>query len=146
MAFVCVDAPPGDHFSIMPPVDAVTRDDLAYMRLHGRNTEGYLNGKSVAERFGWVYGDEELEEIAGRARGLAEQAGEVHVLFNNNRDDDAPTRGAPLPRAARPGPGPAARGRPAQAGLTPAAAARSSRSWRSSPSAERRESPTRARL
>jgi uncharacterized protein YecE (DUF72 family) len=91
VAFVCVDAPPGDHFSIMPAVDAVTRDDLAYVRLHGRDTHGYLTGKSVAERFGWVYGDEELEEVAGRVRGLAEQAGEVHVLFNNNRDDDAPS-------------------------------------------------------
>jgi uncharacterized protein YecE (DUF72 family) len=91
VAFVCVDAPPGDHFSIMPGVDAVTRDDLAYVRLHGRDTQGYLTGKSVAERFGWVYGDEELEEVAGRVRALADQAAEVHVLFNNNRDDDAPS-------------------------------------------------------
>jgi uncharacterized protein YecE (DUF72 family) len=91
VAFVCVDAPPGDHFSIMPAVDAVTRDDLAYLRLHGRDTHGYVSGKSVAERFGWVYGDEELEEVAGRVHQLAEQAGEVHVLFNNNRDDDAPS-------------------------------------------------------
>jgi uncharacterized protein YecE (DUF72 family) len=91
VAFVCVDAPPGDHFSIMPAVDAVTRDDLAYVRLHGRDTHGYLTGKSVAERFGWVYGEEELEEVAGRVRNLAEQAAEVHVLFNNNRDDDAPS-------------------------------------------------------
>lgn len=91
VAFVSVDAPPGDNPSIMPPVDAVTRDDLAYMRIHGRDTHGYLHGKSVAERFGWVYGDDELEEIADRVRTLAEQAGEVHVLFNNNRDDDAPS-------------------------------------------------------
>ncbi len=91
VAFVCVDAPPGDHFSIMPAVDAVTRDDLAYVRLHGRDTHGYLTGKSVADRFGWVYGDEELEEVAGRVRALADQAAEVHVLFNNNRDDDAPS-------------------------------------------------------
>jgi uncharacterized protein YecE (DUF72 family) len=91
VAFVCVDAPPGDHFSIMPAVDAVTRDDLAYVRLHGRDTHGYLTGKSVAERFGWVYGDEELEEVAGRVHALADQATEVHVLFNNNRDDDAPS-------------------------------------------------------
>jgi uncharacterized protein YecE (DUF72 family) len=90
-AFVCVDAPREDHVPIMPPIDAVTRDDLAYMRLHGRNTEGYLRGKTVAERFGWRYSDEELEEVAGRVRGLAEQAAEVHVLFNNNRGDDAPT-------------------------------------------------------
>jgi len=91
VAFVCVDAPPGDHFSIMPAVDAVTRDDLAYVRLHGRDTHGYLTGKTVAERFGWVYGDAELEEVATRAHGLADQAAEVHVLFNNNRDDDAPS-------------------------------------------------------
>ncbi|MGI8749939.1 MAG: DUF72 domain-containing protein [Thermoleophilaceae bacterium] len=91
VAFVCVDAPPGDATPIMPSVDAVTRDDLAYVRIHGRDTQGYLNGKSVAERFGWIYGDEELQEIAGRARGLAGQAAEVHVFFNNNRDDDAPT-------------------------------------------------------
>jgi uncharacterized protein YecE (DUF72 family) len=91
VAFVCVDAPPGDHFSIMPAVDAVTSDDLAYVRLHGRDTHGYLTGKSVPERFGWVYGDEELEEVAGRVAALAEQAAEVHVLFNNNRDDDAPS-------------------------------------------------------
>jgi uncharacterized protein YecE (DUF72 family) len=90
-AFVCVDAPPGDHVPIMPGIDAVTRDDLAYLRLHGRNTEGYLHGKSVAERFAWRYSENELEEVAERVRGLAEQAAEVHVAFNNNRDDDAPT-------------------------------------------------------
>jgi uncharacterized protein YecE (DUF72 family) len=92
LAFVCVDAPPDEHFSIMPSdLDAVTADELAFLRLHGRNTDGYLTGKSVAERFGWRYSDEELEEVAERTRSLAERAGEVHVAFNNNRDDDAPT-------------------------------------------------------
>jgi len=91
VAWVGVDAPPGDHVPIMPAIDAVTRPDIAYLRMHGRNTEGYLHGKSVAERFGWIYSDEELREIAGRARSLAEEAAEVHAMFNNNRDDDAPT-------------------------------------------------------
>jgi len=91
VAFVGVDAPPGDNFQIMPPLDAVTNPRIAYLRAHGRNTKGYLTGRSVAERFAWRYTDDELEEIAGRARGLAESAGEVHVAFNNNRDDDAPT-------------------------------------------------------
>ncbi len=91
VTFVCVDAPPGDHIPIMPPLDAVTNDRLAYLRAHGRNTDGYLKGRSVPERFGWRYSDEELEEIAGRVGSLAEQAGEVHVAFNNNRGDDAPT-------------------------------------------------------
>lgn len=92
IAFVTVDAPPGDHVPIMPSdLDAVTRGDLAYMRLHGRNTEGYLRGKSVAERFAWRYSDDELEQVKDRVLEMAEQAGEVHVAFNNNRDDDAPT-------------------------------------------------------
>jgi uncharacterized protein YecE (DUF72 family) len=90
VAFVCVDSPPGDNFQILPSLDAVTRRDVAYLRLHGRNTEGYLKGKTVAERFGWVYSDEELKEIAQRARTLAEDAAEVHVAFNNNRSSDAP--------------------------------------------------------
>jgi uncharacterized protein YecE (DUF72 family) len=92
VAFVCVDAPPGDDFPIMPSgLDAVTRGDLAYLRLHGRDRDAYMKGKSVAERFGWRYSDDELKEVAERVQGLAEQAGEVHVAFNNNRGDDAPT-------------------------------------------------------
>jgi uncharacterized protein YecE (DUF72 family) len=91
VTYVTVDAPPADNFQIMPPLDAVTNPTVAYLRAHGRNTKGYLTGKSVAERFAWNYADDELEEIAGRARTLAESAGEVHVAFNNNRGDDAPT-------------------------------------------------------
>jgi uncharacterized protein YecE (DUF72 family) len=91
VTFVGVDAPPADNFQIMPPIDAVTNPRIAYLRAHGRNTRGYLTGRSVAERFAWQYTDDELAEIAGRARTLAESAGEVHVAFNNNRGDDAPT-------------------------------------------------------
>jgi uncharacterized protein YecE (DUF72 family) len=90
-AFVAVDAPKEDHVPIMPDLDAVTSDDLAYIRMHGRNAEGYLKGKSVAERFGWEYTDDELREIAKRVEGMAETAAAVHVAFNNNRGRDAPT-------------------------------------------------------
>jgi uncharacterized protein YecE (DUF72 family) len=90
-AFVAVDAPKAVHVPIMPDIDAVTTDDLAYLRAHGRSEEGYMRGRTVAERFGWEYSDEELEEIAERARGMAEHAEFVHVQFNNNRGRDAPT-------------------------------------------------------
>jgi len=43
----------------------------ASRRAHGRNLEGYLRRRSVAERFGWHYFDEELEEIRARLEGLA---------------------------------------------------------------------------
>ena len=88
--FVCVDTPPGDHVPIFPPIDAVTRDSLTYMRCHGRNREGYLHGRSVAERFDYDYPREELEEIAGRAKALGEEAEQVHVMFNNNARELAP--------------------------------------------------------
>ena len=88
--FVCVDTPPGDHVPIFPPIDAVTNDAVAYMRCHGRNTEGYLHGRSVAERFDYDYSESELEEIAGRALALGEDAEQVHVMFNNNARELAP--------------------------------------------------------
>ena len=88
--WVGVDAPQGKVPTMMPPVDAVTRPQLAYLRAHGRNAEGYARGRSVAERFGYRYADEELEQIGARARELAATAAEVHVAFNNNRGSDAP--------------------------------------------------------
>jgi uncharacterized protein YecE (DUF72 family) len=91
VSYVGVDAPPADNFQIMPSIDAVTNPRVAYLRAHGRNTKGYLSGRSVAERFAWQYTDGELGEIAERARTLAESTGQVHVAFNNNRGDDAPT-------------------------------------------------------
>jgi uncharacterized protein YecE (DUF72 family) len=89
-AWVCVDVPDADHLTIMPPLDAVTNPRLAYLRAHGRNAEGYIRGRSVAERFAWRYSDEELTEIRGRVQELASQAEETRVMFNNNRGSDAP--------------------------------------------------------
>jgi uncharacterized protein YecE (DUF72 family) len=91
-AFVCVDAPEGSNApTLMPNLDVVTRDDVAYLRAHGRNLEGYLRGRSVAERFAYRYDDEELEELGERAGRLAEEAPVVRMMFNNNRGADAPT-------------------------------------------------------
>ena len=87
-----IDGPPADakHFTIMPAVDVVTDPRLAYLRLHGRDPQAYLTGKTVAERFHYDYSDAELGEVAERARGLAAGADEVHVVFNNNSRDYAP--------------------------------------------------------
>jgi uncharacterized protein YecE (DUF72 family) len=88
--WVGVDAPRGEQVTIMPPVDAVTNPSVAYLRAHGRNAEGYIRGRSVAERFAYRYPDEELEEIGARARELAGKAEQVRLHFNNNRGSDAP--------------------------------------------------------
>ena len=99
-AFVLVDAPAEKHFTIMPPdLNAITTPQLADLRLHGRDARAYTTGKTVASRFNYDYSDEEIGEIAERARGLAREATEVHVVFNNNARDYAP-HGAARMRAA----------------------------------------------
>jgi uncharacterized protein YecE (DUF72 family) len=91
-AFVCIDGPEGSNApTLMPNLDVATRDDLAYLRAHGRNLEGYLRGRSVAERFAYRYDDEELEELGERAGRLAAEVPVVRMMFNNNRGADAPT-------------------------------------------------------
>ena len=71
-----IDGPPADgkHFTIMPAVDEVTDGRLAYLRLHGRDAQAYLTGKTVAERFHYDYSDGELDEVLGRAQDLSRQA------------------------------------------------------------------------
>ena len=91
-AFVCIDGPEGSNApTLMPNLDVATRTDLAYLRAHGRNLEGYLRGRSVAERFAYRYSDEELEELGERAGKLAREVPTVRMMFNNNRGADAPT-------------------------------------------------------
>ena len=99
-AFVNVDAPAAEHFTIIPSeLDEVTIPEVAYLRLHGRNAKGYLTGKTVAARFDYNYSDEEIDEVAERSKKLARGAQEVHVVFNNNALDYAP-RAATKLRAA----------------------------------------------
>jgi uncharacterized protein YecE (DUF72 family) len=103
VALVAVDAPPGEHFMIMPGLDAVTTPRLAYLRAHGRNTEGYVSGRSVAERFDHDYSVAELEQIAERARGLAQIAIDTHIIFNNNKGSYAPKAADRFQRIVQPG-------------------------------------------
>ena len=79
LPYVCVDMPQGYPSSI-PPVLAAT-SDLAVLRMHGHSDK--WTSKEISEKFGYKYGDEELDEWAGRLRGLAGQAEVTHVLFNN---------------------------------------------------------------
>lgn len=99
-AWVGVDAPPADpkHPNIFPRLDEPTSPLLAYLRLHGRDAHAYLTGKTVAERFHYLYSAAEIEEVKTRVEGLAAGAEEVHVLFNNNARDFAPQNALDLLR------------------------------------------------
>ena len=98
--FVNVDAPASDHFTVMPSdVDEVTDPKAAYLRLHGRNGKAYVTGKTVAARFDYDYSDKEIAEVADRSRNLAQEARELHVIFNNNNLDYAPRAALRLRKA-----------------------------------------------
>ncbi len=88
MTYVVVDEPQGFPSST-PSTVACTSPELAMLRLHGRNTETWeKKGISVAERFNYLYSDEELEQLAEPARELAGQTERLHVLFNNCYSDN----------------------------------------------------------
>jgi uncharacterized protein YecE (DUF72 family) len=100
VAFVNVDAPASDHFSVVPSgLNETTNPKVAYLRLHGRDAKAYLTGKTVATRFNYDYSKKEIDEVAGRSRKLARQAKEVHVVFNNNNLDYAPRAAIRLRKA-----------------------------------------------
>jgi uncharacterized protein YecE (DUF72 family) len=87
LTFVGVDAPETEHFMAMPGVDITSNPQLAYLRLHGRNAEGYISGKTVAERFEYLYSEQEIHGTLDRARQLAQKATKTHVVYNNNFSD-----------------------------------------------------------
>ena len=98
--FVNVDAPASDHFTVMrSDVDEVTNSNVAYLRLHGRNAKAYITGKTVAARFDYDYKEKEIAEVAERSRKLANEARDVHVIFNNNNLDYAPRAALRLRKA-----------------------------------------------
>jgi uncharacterized protein YecE (DUF72 family) len=98
--FVNVDAPASDHFTVMrSDVDEVTNSKAAYLRLHGRNANAYITGKTVAARFDYDYNEKEIAEVAERSRKLAKETRDVHVIFNNNNLDYAPRAAIRLRKA-----------------------------------------------
>jgi uncharacterized protein YecE (DUF72 family) len=91
VGFVNVDAPASDHFSVVPSeLNEITNPNFSYLRLHGRDAKAYLTGKTVASRFNYDYSEREIAEVADRSRKLAQDAKDVHVVFNNNNLDYAP--------------------------------------------------------
>ena len=81
LVFVCVDAPP---VSGLPRVLAVTNPDLFLMRFHGRADSTWNDtSRSAAERFRYLYSEQELEELVPPIAEHAAEARETHLLMNN---------------------------------------------------------------
>jgi uncharacterized protein YecE (DUF72 family) len=84
-AHVIVDAPRIEGAkNVVPTVLAMT-SPTAYVRFHGRNADTWnKRGGSAAERFDYLYSEDELAEWVGPLRELSEQAEQAYAFFNNN--------------------------------------------------------------
>jgi uncharacterized protein YecE (DUF72 family) len=83
-----VDSPQG-FANCVPCVWDVTNTRLAIVRLHGRNKETW-NKKGLAAssaRFDYQYSQDELVAMLPEIRHLSTLAGQVHVIFNTNNED-----------------------------------------------------------
>jgi uncharacterized protein YecE (DUF72 family) len=81
LVFVCVDAP---AVSGLPRVMAVTNPELFLVRFHGRSDATWKDTSgSAAERFRYLYSEEELEELVPAIAERASEARETHLLMNN---------------------------------------------------------------
>src|SRR5215212_7733030 len=84
MSLVVVDAPKVEAKNVPPTLLALTSPTL-YLRFHGRNAETWnVRGRSAAERFDYLYSEDELREWVEPLRELTGAAENAYVLFNNN--------------------------------------------------------------
>src|SRR6266511_1545842 len=82
---VIVDAPRIEGAKNLVPTVLALTSPTAYIRFHGRNASTWnKRGGSAAERFDYLYSDDELREWVDPLRELAGQAKQAYAFFNNN--------------------------------------------------------------
>lgn len=93
-----VDEPQGFSNSV-PPQWEQTDDHHALVRLHGRNAASWHNRSgSSGGRFNYDYDEAELEGLAWQIKQLDRPGRDVHVVLNNNNEDQAQRNGRTLMR------------------------------------------------
>ena len=90
LALVIVDEPQGFNSSV-PAFWEATSPDLSVVRFHGRNADTWTKRglQSAAQRFDYLYSEEELREFADPIQRLRGQSRQVHAVFNNCMEDKA---------------------------------------------------------
>jgi len=93
MTYVIVDAPRLEGRNVLPTV-VTTTSPTAYVRFHGRNAETWNKRvRTAAERFDYLYPEEELGEWVEPLGELAERSETVYAMFNNNGRSTIPAPG-----------------------------------------------------
>ncbi len=91
MTYVTVDAPETGGKNVLPTVVAAT-SETAYVRFHGRNEKTWNKRTgSAAERFDYLYPEDELHEWVPRLQELAGKTQAVYAMFNNNGRSPMPS-------------------------------------------------------
>jgi uncharacterized protein YecE (DUF72 family) len=94
IVFVGVDAP---TVSGLPRLLAVTNPELFMIRFHGRSDSTWSDtSRTAAERFRYLYSDQELKELASSIAEHVPEARETHLLMNNCYRDYAVRNAAEL--------------------------------------------------
>jgi uncharacterized protein YecE (DUF72 family) len=84
MTWVVVDAPKVDARNVPDTLAAVT-SPMTYVRFHGRNAGTWnVRGGSAAERFDYLYDEDDLREWVPVLHELSGDAEEAYAFFNNN--------------------------------------------------------------
>lgn len=79
----------------LPPVMDTVTASFAYLRLHGRNGETWW-GSDGAERYNYLYNDQELQFFVDRIKLLLTHTERLFVFFNNHRRGQAVQNGLRL--------------------------------------------------
>ena len=94
MTWVVVDAPRTGGANV-PETVVATTTPMAYVRLHGRNASTWnVRGGSAAQRFDYLYSEDELREWVPPLRELAGEAEEAYAFFNNNNQTNGVAQAA----------------------------------------------------
>jgi uncharacterized protein YecE (DUF72 family) len=73
----------------VPATLVAATSSLAYVRFHGRNAGTWnVRGGSAAERFDYLYSEDELREWVEPLRQLAGESEQAYAFFNNNNQTD----------------------------------------------------------
>jgi uncharacterized protein YecE (DUF72 family) len=84
MTYVVVDAPQTGGKNVLPTLVAAT-SETGYVRFHGRNAQTWNKRTgSAAERFDYLYSEDELREWVPRLKELAAESQTAYAMFNNN--------------------------------------------------------------
>jgi uncharacterized protein YecE (DUF72 family) len=93
LSLVIVDAPRSEAKNLIPTVVAVT-SPTAYVRFHGRNAKTWnARGGSAADRFDYLYPEDELAEWVEPMRELSAQAENVYAVMNTNNHGNGIAQG-----------------------------------------------------